>query len=71
MAAAGDTVLESGGNIGSFTVPFARFVGPTGSVHAFEPQRPLAQLLATNAALNLLKNVHVRHAANLDSVRPC
>ena len=35
----GDTVIEVGANMGSLTVPLARFVGEAGRVIAFEPQR--------------------------------
>lgn len=59
----GDVVIEAGANIGSHTVPLAQFVGPTGSVHAFEPQRVLFQMLCANAALNSLHNVHARQVA--------
>ena len=31
------TFFDIGANIGAFTVPLARAVGDTGSVHAFEP----------------------------------
>ena len=34
----GDTVVDVGANIGAFSVPLARFVGPTGRVIAFEAQ---------------------------------
>ena len=34
----GDVALDIGANFGSHTIPMAQFVGPTGAVHAFEPQ---------------------------------
>jgi hypothetical protein len=34
----GDTVIDAGANVGAMTVPLAKRVGPTGRVHAFEPQ---------------------------------
>ncbi len=54
----GDVVLDVGANIGAFTVPLARAVGPTGRIHAFEPQRVIYQRLTANVAINGLYNVH-------------
>ncbi len=59
----GDTVLDIGANMGTHTIYFAQAVGPQGSVHAFEPQRMLFQLLCGNVALNSLANVYCHHAA--------
>jgi FkbM family methyltransferase len=59
--APGDTVIDVGANIGTHTVAFANLVGPTGTVHAFEPQRRLFQMLCGNVALNGIENV-VCHA---------
>lgn len=50
----GDTVLDVGANIGSFTMAFAHKVGHTGNVHAFEPQRIPYMCLAGNVVLNNL-----------------
>jgi len=36
-------------------------VGPTGSVHCFEPQRKMAQLAAANAVINRLSGVMEVH----------
>lgn len=54
----GDTVVEAGANIGSLTIPLARFVGEQGRVIAFEPQRLIFQILCGNIALNNLTNVY-------------
>src|ERR1700682_3279062 len=51
----GDTVIDVGANIGTHTVAFANMVGPTGTVHAYEPQRRLFQMLSGNVALNALE----------------
>lgn len=57
MAKSGETVVEVGANIGTHTVFFARHVGPSGHVLAFEPQRVVFQTLCANVALNSLTNV--------------
>lgn len=53
----GDVVLDVGANIGCHTVPFAKLVGESGRVVAFEPQRLVFQNLCANLALNALRNV--------------
>lgn len=63
LVEAGDLVVEAGSNIGAHTVPLARTVGPTGLVHAFEPQRVVHELLAHNLAANGLGNVVLHRAA--------
>lgn len=59
----GDTAIDVGANIGTHTVAFAEFVGPSGLVHAFEPQRRNFHMLAGNVALNTLENVVCHHKA--------
>ena len=59
----GMTVVEVGANIGSHTVPIAQFVGPSGRVIAFEPQRITFQTLCANLALNRIENVRAYWAA--------
>lgn len=54
----GNIVVEVGANIGAHTVDLARMVGPSGEVHAFEPQRLVFQALCANIALNQLTNVY-------------
>ena len=53
----GDTVVDIGANIGTHTLAFAAFTGPSGKVLAFEPQRLIFQCLAANVANNDLENV--------------
>jgi FkbM family methyltransferase len=55
--APGDVAVDVGANFGSHTLPMAKFVGATGFVHAFEPQRIVFQILCGNVALNELDNV--------------
>jgi FkbM family methyltransferase len=64
----GDTVLDIGANIGAHTVVFSRLVGPSGIIHAFEPQRLVFHTLCANVALNSLTNVHCHHAAVAEKV---
>ncbi len=48
----GATVLDIGANIGAHTLGLARSVGPSGSVHAFEPTDFAIAKLRRNLALN-------------------
>jgi FkbM family methyltransferase len=59
----GMTVLEIGANIGMHTIDLSRLAGPTGAVHAFEPQRLVFQSLCANVALNSCANVFTYHTA--------
>lgn len=54
----GDTAVDAGANIGCHTLALARFVGPTGMVLAFEPQRPVYDCLCGTCALNELWHVN-------------
>jgi FkbM family methyltransferase len=63
MLRPGDTVVEAGANIGALTVPLARLVGPKGRVWAFEPQRPIFNVLCTNLTLNGLEHVRPERVA--------
>ncbi len=62
----GDTVIDVGANVGYYTVLAARRVGPTGTVHAFEPDADNVRLLRENVALNGLGNVTVHATAVAD-----
>jgi FkbM family methyltransferase len=59
----GQVVVEVGANIGTHTLFFARHVGPTGAVLAFEPQRVVFQTLCANLVLNSITNVDCRQLA--------
>ena len=48
----GDTVFDVGANFGWFTALFARWVGVTGRVHAFEPVPFIHALAVEKLALN-------------------
>ena len=55
----GDTVIDIGANIGYFTAVFAECVGKNGSVIAFEPLPPLAQLIERCKMFNTLPQITV------------
>lgn len=59
----GDTVVDVGANIGSFSVLAASIVGPGGRVISFEPVGETFGRLEENIALNGLCNVQRRRAA--------
>jgi FkbM family methyltransferase len=59
----GMTVLDVGANLGLYTVLFARLVGVTGRVIAFEPDPSLFALLQRNTALNNCSNVTTHNLA--------
>ena len=62
LASPGAVVIEAGANMGAFTVPLAKAVGPQGMVYAFEPQLMVFQQLCANIALNDLVNVQAFNA---------
>ncbi len=55
----GAVLFDVGANIGTYAIPVARLVGPTGRVVAFEPNRPTRACLRQNLRLNRLGNVTV------------
>ncbi len=55
----GDTVVDAGANIGTFTVRASRIVGDTGMVIAIEPEMSNISLLEANLEANGLRNVIV------------
>jgi len=59
----GGVVVDAGANIGGFTIPLSKHVGPDGQVHAFEPFRNIFQLLTANCAMNGLISCHTYHNA--------
>jgi len=59
----GGVVYDVGANAGFYAVIAARYVGPQGSVYAFEPTPTLAQRIRENARSNGFANLHVIEAA--------
>jgi FkbM family methyltransferase len=62
-ARAGSTAIDVGANVGLFTVPLARAVGPRGRVVAIEPDAENVARLEANLRLNRLGNVLVERVA--------
>ena len=60
----GDVVVDAGANIGYVTLMLARWVGPAGCVHSFEPVPDTSDLLSHNVRALELSNVIV-HACGL------
>ncbi len=59
----GDTIVDAGANLGTHAMALARRVGPSGAVHAFEPQASVAHLLGANAEMNGLTQIRVHAVA--------
>jgi FkbM family methyltransferase len=57
----GDTVIEAGAHLGLITIEAARSVGPTGSVHAFEPNPETLSVLDGNLVANGVSDRIVVH----------
>ena len=53
----GDVVIDVGANIGYYTLIFAKLVGNTGKVIAFEPEPKNFEILKKNVSINKLTNV--------------
>ena len=53
----GDTSLDIGANLGLITLRMASLVGPTGHVHAFEPQSRIRAYLSRSIEHNRLRQV--------------
>jgi FkbM family methyltransferase len=63
---AGDTVLDVGAHVGYYTVLSAVLAGPSGRVHAFEPNPRNAEFLRRHVRINRLDTVRVEQAAVSD-----
>lgn len=65
-AGPGDAVLDIGAHVGYFTLLFARLVGASGSVWAFEPDPTNFRYLQRHVSVNGLRNVQTRRLAISD-----
>jgi FkbM family methyltransferase len=65
----GMTVIDVGANLGVYSLPAARLVGPDGQVFSYEPATETRRLLAISKAENNLNNLHIVAAALSDSKR--
>ena len=52
----GDAMIDAGANIGVFSLQAATVVGETGKVYAFEPNRPVFDMLSRSVAANGLSD---------------
>jgi len=64
---AGDVVIDVGANYGVISLLAADLVGPTGVVHAFEPQPQVAALLRRSAQRNAFSQLHVHQVGLSDA----
>jgi len=63
LLADGDTFLDVGANIGMWTLPAAKLVGPAGHVLAFEPAPRMAGALRKSAWANRFRQIRVFEVA--------
>lgn len=63
MLRPGDVVVDVGAGIGCHVVAMGGMVGPTGTIHAFEPERHSFHRLCANVTLNNLRNVYCHRSA--------
>jgi FkbM family methyltransferase len=54
--------IDVGANIGSWTLPFAKYVGLEGYVYAIEAQQQLVKYLSASAVLNSFDNIIINNA---------
>lgn len=59
----GQTIIDVGASIGIYTIFFAKMVGNTGKVYAFEPEPRNFELLKKNIKINGFKNVILENKA--------
>ena len=65
----GMPVIDIGANLGVYSLPMARLVGPEGQVFAYEPASETRRLLSISKAKNGADNLHIIAAALSDSER--
>ena len=61
--AGGKVFVDVGANTGTHTLGVAKHLGRNGTVHSFEPQRLMFQMVCGSAALNSMTNIHCHNAA--------
>jgi FkbM family methyltransferase len=65
----GMTAIDIGANLGVYSLPIARLVGPEGQVFSYEPASETRRLLAASKASNGADNLHIIAAALSDGER--
>jgi FkbM family methyltransferase len=65
----GMTAIDIGANLGVYSLPMARLVGPEGQVFAYEPATETRRLLTVSKAGNGADNLHIIAAALSDGER--
>jgi FkbM family methyltransferase len=65
----GMTAIDIGANLGVYSLPIARLVGPKGQVFSYEPASETRRLLATSKARNGADNLNIIAAALSDGER--
>jgi len=65
----GMTAIDIGANLGVYSLPMARLVGPSGRVFAYEPGSETRALLERSRTLNELNNLHVSPLALSNAAR--
>jgi FkbM family methyltransferase len=65
----GMTAIDIGANLGVYSLPMARLVGPTGQVFAYEPGSETRALLEHSGQLNAAANLQILPLALSDSER--
>ena len=71
IAEEGMTAVDIGSHVGIAAVTIAKSVGPTGTLHCFEPTQAYFDALNRNVALNDLQNVHTHCIAVTDRAGEC
>jgi FkbM family methyltransferase len=57
----GDVIVDAGTHLGTFAIPFARHIGPTGKVIGFEPQPFIYECLMDSIMLNKMPYITIHH----------
>lgn len=65
----GMNVIDIGANLGVYSLPMARLVGPDGHVFAYEPASETRRLLKISKKKNRANNLHIIEAALSDGER--